>query len=304
MEPLISPFSDRARTLLSIGIVSLCYLSYSIVDTITKWASAFYAPSQIIFMNNSFTFVMLAVFILSHKGMGGFSTRNLKLHLTRAFVICITAFCVVNSLPLLTMADFYGITFTSPFWALIFAALLLGEKVGWGRWLAVAAGFAGVLILAAPNFSSSGAGIAMMSVAAVTIALSAIISRRIGPGDYPPLYGFYATCLAFPLSAFFALQDFRVPPLEHMPIFLIQWVCFIIGQFCFSYGFATARDVSVLAPFHYTLILYGIILGYFVFGSIPSTTTLAGLSLIVGAGLFTVWREYRLAHPRALRDSA
>lgn len=278
--------------------VCSAYLAYVVVDSIHKWFAASYSIPQIAVMNCSFVFIVLGVSLFIRKGFAAFTPPTLKWHLLRGVFVMITGTGVIYALPLLTLADFYGICFTSPFWILIFAALILKEKVGWRRWLAVIIGFIGVLILAGPSFTSSPLGIALAALCASTIAASAIVSRKIGPGDDVEIFGFYAVIFLLLVNLPFAIADFRMPEWDHLPFFGLQWVCFLIGQVGFAYGFAKAPEASVIAPLHYTQIIWATILGYFLFGDIPGSTTVIGLSLIIGAGLFTFYREYRLRHPK------
>ena len=288
----------KTSTYQAMAYVCSAYLAYVITDSILKWLASEYTVAQIVVMNCLFVLMILGISMALRKGIKGFFPPTLKWHLARGLCVMVTGTAIIYALPLLTLADFYGICFTSPFWILIFASIFLKEKIGWRRWLAVVTGFIGVFILAGPNFTSSPLGIALCALAATTIAASAIVSRKIGPGDDIELFGFYAVIFLLLVNLPFAITDFRTPEWNHLPIFGLQWVCFLIGQIGFAYGFAKAPEASVIAPLHYTQIIWATLIGYFLFGDIPGSTTVIGLTLIIGAGLFTFYREYRIRHPK------
>ena len=91
---------------------------------------------------------------------------------------------------------------------------------------------------------------------------------------------------------------FVMPALHDLPFFLCCTLGVIGGLLGFARGFAKATESVVIVPFMYTQIIWGTIIGFVFFNAVPSKTTFAGAALIIGAGLFSFYREYRLAHPR------
>ena len=199
---------------------------------------------------------------------------------------------------MLPLADFYGIVFIIPFFVMILAVIFLNEKVGWRRCAAALVGFSGIIILASPQFNHIGEGVLCALLGALCAAANIIMLRKIGHGGPIPLYGFYAF-LAITLfnSGIMAAQGLYKPfELAYLPYFLIHGPIVVIGLLCMSIGFAKAPEAVVVAPFQYTQIIWGVAFGWFFFGALPTSNTWIGLSLIIGAGLYSLWREYRHAH--------
>ena len=270
---------------------------YAWADTTAKYLSSTYSVSQMLMIGSGVAAIILGSWILIEKGWRGFLSPKLKWHLLRALGVAGISYCVVNSFTRIPLADFYGVAFTSPFLVLIFACFFLKEYVGWQRWVAVVFGFAGVLILAGPEFMDLNVGYVFAAISVVLVATTAIIIRKIGKNEYLPLYAFYPPLFITTLNAPMALSDFVVPVGFDYGIFLFYGFLIIGGLLATTYTIAHVKEMAIVAPFHYTQIIWGVLFGYFLFGDTPTLRTYIGLVLIISAGLYMIYREYRLNHP-------
>ncbi|MFA6265605.1 MAG: DMT family transporter [Pseudolabrys sp.] len=231
--------------------------------------------------------------VLGHLGRGAVSVGGM-----------FTNFAALARLPL---ADATAIGFASPLITVALAALVLKERVRIFRWTAVAVGFVGVIVMLIPNFDPSryaGAGAAAAVVGSVLAIISAfcnsgavIQTRRLTQSETTSSIVFYFSLVC-------ALAGLVTLPFAwHMPTgheFLALVATGVLGGVAHiflteSYRHATA---SVIAPFDYTSLIWALLIGYWVFGELPSGLVYVGASIVATAGLVVLWRERSLGIER------
>lgn len=276
------------------------FSAFAFGDTAAKWLVQSYSVHQILATSSLIALVPITPWIVLRSGLKGFGTDKLKLHLIRGFVTSCIALFVVNALAHLPLADFYGIVFLSPMVVLLLSVLFLGEKIGLARILTVIAGFAGVIIIAGPQFAHANIGILFALGGMLCISTGSILVRKIGAATGGPLFAFYPSLFIFLVNAPLAVFDFTVPQAGDAALFLLHGALILMGHFGVSLGFARTPETAIVAPFHYVQMLWGVIFGYLLFSHIPSLSTLTGSALIIGSGLFLIYREHRAHVTRAL----
>ena len=280
-------------TLSLIGLVLLGWSIFSVADAISKYLSAFYAVPQILVTSGLIGITITASWVLLEKGIKGFKTSRLKWHILRAVIVVGISYSVVSAFSKLPLADVYGIVFTAPFITLILIALFLHEHIGIHRWGAVAVGFIGAVILIGPQFETFNAGLVYACSGAFFIGASAVAIRKIGKEEYLPLYAFYPLSAMLLFNLPLAVPHLILPtePL-HIGLFLLHALSVTGGIFLTTYAIAHIRETAILSPFLYIQIIWGTFFGIVLFGDIPTWTTMLGLSLIISAGLYSIWREH------------
>lgn len=293
----MSDSSYKSRALSAILYIVLGYFAYSVADLCAKMLQNYYSVYQVLTVSGFWGLVLTAGWLYYKGGWKAFFPEQIGLHIVRALSILGTAFFMVSALKTLPLADFYGIVFMVPFMVMIMAVAFLGEKVGWRRWTAAIVGFTGVIILAGPQFENIGIGVIHAVLGALCAAVNIITLRRIRRGPLA-LYGVYP----FLFIALFNivglwLSESYVPFVpETLPYLFIHGPIIVFGLIAISIGFARTPETSIVAPFLYTQIIWGVLFGWLFFAQLPTQTTWAGLTLVIGAGLYSLWREYRIAH--------
>jgi drug/metabolite transporter (DMT)-like permease len=195
----------------------------------------------------------------------------------------------VSALPL---ANVTAIVQAMPLVLTCGAVLLLGEPVGWRRWLAIAAGFIGVLIIVRPGADgfSQFTLVALLSVG--FYAMRDLVTKQI-PTQIPTLFVSFLTTIAVALAgaAFTAVHgDWTVPSAHLLLLLAMAGATTVIGFQC---GILALRvgDVSSVAPMRYSQMLYAMLLGYLVFGDVPDAAMVIGATIIVLSGIYTFHRE-------------
>ncbi len=290
--------SRKVALLESIALVVFGYFAFSVADLCSKKLQESYSIYQVLGTSSSIGLIITSLWLFIGYGKRAFFPANLKLHLIRALMVLGTAYFMVRSLQTLPLADFYGIIFIVPFLVMILAVALLKETIGWRRWMAAVVGFLGIVVLAGPQFDHIGEGIVCALIGAFCAACNIIALRKIGAKGPVPLYGVYAfaAIAGFNLSMMVATGVFKPYAVEYLPYFLIHGPIVILGILGTSMGFAKAPEAVVVAPFQYTQIIWGVLFGWFFFQALPTANTWIGLALVIGAGLYSLWREYRRAH--------
>ncbi|MEM9469685.1 MAG: DMT family transporter, partial [Pseudomonadota bacterium] len=195
-----------------IAMILIGWSSYSFADVSLKLlAKDNFTVWQILNNGAFFSAIAMGVWIYLSRGNKGFIPQEKGWTTLRCIVVAILALSITNAFALVPMADVYGITFAAPFLTLILVFLFLGENVGWHRWLAVAVGFTGVLIIAGPKFAELNWGYLLALNAMVFIAISTIILRKVGKSDHPALYGFYPIVVIFFITLPFTIREFMMP---------------------------------------------------------------------------------------------
>lgn len=201
----------------------------------------------------------------------------------------------VTALVLIPLSTASAILQTAPLAVTLGAALFLGEPVGWRRWSAIAVGLIGVMLIIRPGL----AGFSPASLAAV-LAVAALALRDLAVRAVPPrvtsaqlsAWGF-ATVM--PTGLLMMLAMATPPELPAAPDLVRLGSALVAGGLGYYAVVAATRtgDVAVVVPFRYTRLVFALILGALVFGERPDAMTLSGATLIVAAGLYTIWREAR-----------
>ena len=276
--------------------------SFAVADTIAKVLTASYHPIQIVATRQLGLMVGAAV-LIAYYGPGLLRSVAPKFQIARGLVAIVSAVCFVIAIKYVPLADAVAVSFVAPFMVTILGALLLGEPVGRRRWIAVSAGFVGALIIVRPGLGIFHPAIFLVLLAALAFAFRQVISRYIGDKDRTETTMAYTALttviiLAIPLPLFWQTPNSGTHLL--MMIALAAFAGF--GEYLFIRALEVAHAV-VLAPMHYSLIIFGTFWGFFVFKDLPDLWTWVGSFVIISSGLYMLYREYQLRKSRALNDT-
>ncbi len=201
--------------------------------------------------------------------------------------------CFVTALALTPLAQASAILQALPLSVTLGAALFLGEAVGWRRWAAIAVGFVGVLLVIQPGLAGFDANALFAVAAVVGLTLRDLVTRRIPRTMSSFQLSFLAFLTLIPAAGLLALTTggAGVMPLPRDWALLAGAVIMGILAYSCIVGAVRLGEVSFVTPFRYSRILFALVLGAVVFGERPDALMLTGAALIVGSGLFTLWRE-------------
>jgi len=272
----------------------------SLMDAFLKALSPHYSAFQVASLRGMSALPFIIVWVGVRGGYGQLLRVRFGLHLVRAMlgILMLASFAfALRSLPL---AEAYSIFFVAPLLITVLAVLILKEKVDWRRWIAVAVGFVGVIIVLRPTGAHTLTipGLAVLATA-IGYALSAIIIRVLGRTDSTQSMMFWLMLLVAIGAGVLALPNWR-------PIQPGDWVVIAgmavtgsLGQLAITEAFRIG-EASFIAPFEYTALAWGVGLDWFVWRTTPATVTLAGAFVIIASGVYLVrWEKVHVEaeHP-------
>jgi drug/metabolite transporter (DMT)-like permease len=209
-------------------------------------------------------------------------------------------FCNFSALARLAIVDATAISFAAPFFTVVFAALLLKERVHVYRWSGVIAGFIGILVMLAPYFDpalragtvTSSIGILLALSGAVSSAVSVIQTRRLTQTETTSSIVFYFSLICAIAGLLTWPFGWLVPTWSELAALVTIGLCGGVAHLFLTESYRLA-PASLLAPFDYTSMIWVFLLGYFFFNEIPSGFVVVGAAIIATAGLFVMWREHQ-----------
>lgn len=282
----------------------------SVNDLAIKFLSGSYALHQVILIRAGIGMVfLLALMHLSGTGFRQIITHRPRDHMLRVgFVLC-SNLCYFLGLAALPLADAVAIAFVSPLLVTLLSTLVLGERVGPRRWLAVCVGMAGVVVMLRPGSGVIQPAAVLVLISAFCYASSHMMTRRMKDTESAMTLSFYVQCGFILLSTTmgltvgdghfsgsdnasvaFLLRPWVWPPLHDLPWFLATGIAVAIGGLMVSQAYRLL-EAALVAPFEYAAMPLAIFWGIVIFGTWPDATAALGIALICGAGLYTLWRE-------------
>jgi len=262
---------------------------------IGKWLVGAYPMGQALLIRSVVALVLLAPF-LWRAGLSAFTTApRPRLQVLRATVSTIEIVCFFWSVAYLPLADVITFYLAVPIYVTALAPFALNENVGWRRWAAVLIGFAGVLLALKPSTAALTAPALVALAGSLLYALSLIITRVLrNTANTVLVSSQVATTAVFGLIA--APFGWVTPPLGDFALMVLFGVLAMGGLPSLNMSLRRA-PASVVVPYQYTTIVWGVVLGYLIFGDEPKAHVLAGAAIIIAAGLFIFFREQKVTRP-------
>ena len=283
--------ADRSPApLRGIGIMVCACLLFPAGDAIAKYLTGAHHVLMILWLKYVFQTASVVFVMLLTMPARAFLTRRPGIQVGRGLAGVGSYGTFLVAISYIPLADAVAIEFSSPLIVVALSAPLLGERVGARRWVAVAAGFAGTLMIVRPGLGTMHWAAVLMFFAAFCLALMSLMSRVLARRDHPMTSLFYLSltglvATSLPVPFVWSALDPGAWGLM-MVVGALAALCHYL--FVWAYAYATA---SLLAPFLYAQILGATLLGYLVFGDVPDGWTSAGTAVLVASGLYLVGRE-------------
>ena len=281
----------RQDTLRGIAIISAGYAVISVADAAVKWALPEVGVAMAMIWRGVFGMLAIALLV---RGVGLRPRRLPLLSLRSAMHCLVTVAFYLAWFEGFPLADSYAVNATAPLIMTLLAIPLLGERVGWRRFTSTAVGFVGVLIMLQPGGELWRWEAAMILAGTCVLAITRIWTRVLAASDTPQAIAFWLLFTHVPMGLLLLPVFPPVGPL--LPAWEVMFALAFLGlangcaHFLFARAFAIA-PVSALAPYEYTTLLWGGLLGFAIWAEVPSWMTLAGAMLVIAAGLYNTHRE-------------
>ena len=284
-----------ADTVRGIAFAALAYGIWTLGDTAANWVLPSAGVALAMFWRGIFGAVTVAA--VAAASQPGSISRMLRpvrwqLVMVRSAISSFVSIVWYIAWEQMNLIDTYAVGFTAPLIMTVLAIPMLGERIQWRRTLSTVLGFLGVLVMLQPGGDLWKPVVVLLLVGIVAMSVTRIMTRQLSTTESPECQAFWLL-ISHVLSGLLILPFF--PPGGDMGA--IVWVCLVflgissgLAHCVYTRAYGVA-PVSALAPYEYTMLLWGGIAGYLVFNEVPSWTTLIGAVIIAGAGLYNLHRE-------------
>lgn len=290
----LSPNAVEQDSLKAIGMMSLAVFLLSAMDLALKQLVEHYPSMQVVFFRCMASAPLFAIWMLA-RDRKAFRVKHPGSHVLRAAIGLLMLFSVGECFRELQLADAYALFFAAPLLITLLSGPFLGEKAGPYRITAAVVGFVGVLIVLQPGTHSQFSlyGAVMSMVAVVAYAFTALLLRRMGHHDSTVAIAFWFVALVGLGAGLFSILSWKPLQWHHWPWLVLLGLTGTFGQLMLTGAFKRA-SVAVIAPLDYTHMIWAVIYGYIFWGHLPGISTWIGTAVIVGSGLYIIFREHRI----------
>lgn len=293
--------------------VAAASVAFSVNDLVFKLLSGTYPLHEMMLVRSSVALVLIVLFIrVTRGGLHVLRTKRPGLHVLRGGLMITANAAQYAALAALPLADATAVYYSAPLLITVFSVLLLHEKVGPWRWLAVTTGLFGVTLIVRPGGGAYSGAALLAMLSATVYALSQILTRKIGRTDVALTMTFYGQ-LALNVCAMivglifaggalgetgspaadFLLRRWVWPEATDFLLFVVLGIISAVGGVMMTMAYRDGPP-SLVASFEYLALPMSVIWGAVFWGVLPDLISSAGILLILAAGLAVSWREARL----------
>lgn len=257
-----------------------------------KVLTSHYDPVVIVFFRCFISLVLLMGWALATGNKSIYKTEKLTPNLARGTLGAFSVVLIIHAYATLPVGDIAALLNTSPLISVTLAALFLGEKIGWKRVCILAFGFSGVILMAQPSGNIPLNGLLIGLAAASGMAIVTVLIRHLGKTESPLTMTFYFSLIGSVVTGVM------------LPFYWTGWTwdlvtqVVLVGLFGLWAQLTHAQalkylPVAVKEPIGYTFFLWSILLGFLIWGDMPTAIVLAGSAIVIGSNLLLVFVEYR-----------
>jgi drug/metabolite transporter (DMT)-like permease len=263
---------------------------FAVSSAVSKWLVASYPIGEVLFTRTAIALLTCALFILPHIGLAVFRTQRLRHHVLRSVSQGCSQMFLLIAFSLMPLAGATAINFSSPLFATLASALLLKETVGLARWLALLVGFGGVLIVTEPGAGAFQVGALFALANAILYGSVTAGVRGMTTTESAQTLTLYQLALLTGLFALLLPLGWTSPTPVDAAWIVFNGVSNAVGQYWWTRALHLA-PASAVAPFNYLSLIWASILGFAIWGDVPTVSLVIGSAVVVASGLFLLWRE-------------
>jgi drug/metabolite transporter (DMT)-like permease len=282
------------------GIVMMVVATalFTVASAVSKWLVADYPIGEVLFLRSFSSFVTCAAIFLPVQGFKIFATQRPRDHMLRGLSQSISQFALLMAFRLMPIAGAIAISFAAPLFSALVSIVWLRERAGPVRLTALLIGFFGVLIVTAPGTSSLTPGALFALTNAVMYGTVTVAVRGMARTESAMTLVIWQLLMLSILHGMLLVFGWRTPSPLDAALFFSSGFLNAFGQWCWTKSLHMAPAAAV-TPFYYLMMVWALLLGFMVWGDVPSPSLLIGSAIVVTTGLFLFWRETRLHRRRA-----
>jgi drug/metabolite transporter (DMT)-like permease len=289
------------NVVMGIGLMVASTVLFAATAALAKWLAAFYPVGEVMFFRSFSSLVVCSALVLPFTGLSVFSTKRPRDHVARGLSQSISQTLTVLAVSMMPLAGAIAINFSAPLWAALLSVLWLKEEAGAARWTALLIGFVGVLIVTHPGTDSLQVGALFALGNAIMYGSVTVAVRGMTATESTATLLMWQMATMAPLHSLLLLFGFRVPTSLDAALLILSGVANAVGQFFWTKALVLAPTTAV-SPFYYLMLVWALVIGYLVWGDLPTVALLVGSGIVVACGLFLLWHEAQRSRRRASRD--
>ena len=282
--------ADNRRGIIYMSVSMALFIAN---DGLTKYVSATLPTAQLIFIRGVMSILLVLAVAQVMGALPKIAMTAAPRVVVRAIVDAIATMLYLASLFHLPIGNATAINLASPLFMIVFAVLFLGEGISINRALAIGAGFFGVMLVIQPRADGFSAWALVCLVGTLFHAARDLLTRRI-PAGIPSILITLSTCIVVTLmsgviSVFEGWRAFGARDV----LMLGLAAAFLSGGYYLIISSMRAGEMSLIAPFRYSGLLFALVLGYFIWGEVPNALAWSGIALLIGSGLYLLMKNTR-----------
>lgn len=283
---------NASRNATGAFLMVIAMAAFTCNDALVKSTTSAMNTGQILFVRGAMTSILVVAIAWWMGALGSWRVALQPAMLLRLVAEIFASLTYISALGAMPLANTSAILQSLPLAVTLGAALFLGEKVGWRRWVAIAAGFAGVLIIIRPGPDGFSAAAIYAIASVVGAATRDLSTRRIG-SDVPSIFVSVITAIAIAIVGGLLV----VPMGGWQPMASGVFLRLALASVLLLVGYQTivsamrTGEISFIAPFRYTSLIWAISIGFLFFAEVPDAWMALGIAIVVASGLYTFYRE-------------
>jgi drug/metabolite transporter (DMT)-like permease len=263
---------------------------FAISNAISKWVVASYPVGEVMFARSLSSLIVCSAFMLPATGLAVFATKRVRDHLARGLSQAVSQTFTVIAFSLMPLAGAVAINFSAPLFSGLVSVIWLKERAGAARWSTLLVGFAGVLIVVQPGADSFQLGALFALANAVMYGSVTVAVRGMSKTESANTLLMWQMVTLAVFHAFLLVFGFRWPTPQDAALFGSMGVANAAAQYLWTKALHAAPATAV-SPFYYFLLVWSLVLGFLVWGDIPTMSLLVGSGIVVASGLFLLLHE-------------
>jgi drug/metabolite transporter (DMT)-like permease len=287
LDPLIA---RRNQIPLGIAYMVGSTVMFAGGNAVVKWQLASYPLGEVAFGRTLFAFLTVVAIVLPRTGLAVLRTNRYREHLQRGLSQFGSMLCWFLAVSVLSLGSATAIGFAAPLFTTLLSIVVLKEQVGIHRWSALLIGFVGVLIITHPGAGTLTLGALFALGNAVLISTVAIAIRRMSMTESTETLTLYQMSIMTVCTACLLTLGFHTPHWADALMVALAGIGNGIAQYWWTRSLSLAPP-SAVVPFNYLSLIWAAMLGFAVWGDVPTPSLLLGSAIVVASGLYILWRE-------------
>ena len=262
----------------------------AIAAAVAKWQTQFYPVGEVMFIRSFAGLVVCAAIILPLSGFAVFATKRPGAHVARGVSQAISQTLTVVAVSLMPLAGAVAISFSAPLWAALLSIIWLKERAGPVRWMVLLTGFSGVIIVTNPGADAFQIGALFALGNAIMYGSVTVAVRGMTATETPNTLLMWQMVTMTLCHSLLLLFGFRWPTAVDAAAMALGGVANAAAQYAWTKALLLA-PTSAVSPFYYLMLVWAMVIGFVVWGDVPTTALFIGSAIVIASGLFLLWHE-------------